>query len=165
MRVTGWLAAIVMLLGGCSNAPEPGVVHDANVGATEPVGAVREEPEGSRLVRLSTYEGAPAGATPTKRGDGKIVPLAISPRAKGEGVRVTAWGSGSCPPFADHARVNRHGTVLILVATAYQGACTSDVRPATTVVEFPHGSALDPSFRLVFIASGATRFSLRYASL
>lgn len=109
-------------------------------------------------ITIRTYQGAPPGAAPTQTPRGEV-PMSVD-RISGKKVRVTVWGSGSCPPFGKRAVTNAKRTAVRVRARSYQGACTADFSPATTVVTFGRGVHLERRVRITFIDQDGGRLAL-----
>lgn len=112
---------------------------------------------------VAWHVGAPLGAHPTRERGASVVPVAASwdPAAAAR-LRVTVWGSGTCPPAGSEARVSEDGTSLhmSLRSNAANRGCTVDVRPATSVVTLPSGAALAQRTRIVVTDSAGKRWSV-----
>ena len=90
-----------------------------------------------KSIAVTASPGAPAGAS---LGRVDVEPGAATARwvKAGETFAVTIWGSGSCPAVPVEVRADPAGGVVTLgVSDSYEGACTSDLGPYTSVVRMP----------------------------
>lgn len=136
-------ASTFVLLGvvACSSAssPDAGPGRGASAFPAESAAVTTDAPVEATLV---ARRGKARDATVTRTNSG-IVPMHVSLIGGGSGVRVTVWGSSSCPAVGEGAQANATGTVVTVTPRSYGGKpCTADVSPATTVVTFA------PEFRL-----------------
>jgi hypothetical protein len=81
---------------------------------------------------IDWHRGAPEGAKPEQR-----APVDASWLADGFAIRITVWGSSSCPPAGRRAFLSDDRRSVTLILRSYDGACTDDLSPTTSVVKFP----------------------------
>jgi hypothetical protein len=122
MRGGHALALVALAASGCAS----GAVGGPQVSAHATSGRVVE-----------WYAGAPTGLEPQTAPDGHLVPLAarIDDRSR---LRITIWGSSTCPSVIDSALLDEDGSKITLVLRGDSDVpCTADIAPATSVIQFP----------------------------
>ena len=110
MKLTA-LAVMALVLGlatGCT------VDESAHVRSAGPSAGAGHDASGD----VDWHMGAPAGAEPM-RDHGQLVPVAASWAPRATQLRVTVWGSGSCPAVGSGALVSGDGTTVRLLLRSY----------------------------------------------
>jgi hypothetical protein len=93
---------------------------------------------------------------PQSAADGHLVPLA-GRIEDGSRLRITIWGSSSCPSVVDSALLDDDGSKITLDLRADAKApCTADVAPFTSVIQFPSGVQISSPVRVVTRRPGVT---------
>jgi hypothetical protein len=65
-------------------------------------------------------------------------------------LRITIWGSSSCPSVVDRALLNETGSKITLILREdSDGPCTADIAPTTSVIRFPANVHINRPVRVV----------------
>jgi hypothetical protein len=123
MHAGGAVLCTCLLLGlmACGQA-DPGVARIDDPTADPP-----------REVAIADwYRGAPREVSPIRG-----VPVAVAWLADDSAIQVTVWGSGSCPPVGKRAVLSGDNASVTMILRSYDGVCTDDLAPATSVVTLP----------------------------
>jgi hypothetical protein len=149
------VAAIAVVVGvataGCAGEPTRATAQGASAGSAHDLPA-----------EVTSHMGAPVGTAPTRE-HGRLVGVAASwdPSAAAR-LRITVWGSGTCPSVGASASVAEDGATVRMAVRSYPAnqGCTLDLRPATSVVTLPPGAELARRTNVVVTDSAGNRWSV-----
>lgn len=127
--------ALAALLAGCAGSAEPGggdpMDEPTSPAATEPTSPAATS-DAVPSVAETTFPGAPEGVT------GEDVTVVAGDDARH--VQVVTYGSSTCPVVPTDVAWDADAAVLRVTLSdgeAYDGACTMDLVPSTSVVALP----------------------------
>jgi hypothetical protein len=123
--------------------------------AADPGGISGGEGEGPDSIAVRAFRGSPPPPSPP---DTDIEPGVVTARwgRVGRSMLVTAWGSGSCPtvPVAIDVDPPPNAVITLVLSDKYEGVCTSDLGPYTSLVRLPEPFTVHGPVELVVENAG-----------
>jgi hypothetical protein len=92
---------------------------------------------GPKSIAVTHYRGLPPGTAPSR----PVPSIGVNATWRDGRLDITTWGSGSCPGVPTRARARGEHAVEVTISADYNGVCTADMAPTTSVIELPDGLA------------------------